>query len=255
MQEDGEEKKDEIKTASSMENDEQDKQPENLSDDRNEVKAGPSLAGVALQKAGFMHSSKRGSEYLPDEVRARLERFNQDLEDGTIRPDGTSAAEDREGEIGSFYGKAKRLAETSSAGTSSIRSRIRRNFKVFVIIVICFAAYYIYAAYFRDVSVMAVSSLQEQLPLKLDPHTVLTRAQLSDDEFSLTVEKDDEAFRGEDDAEIQREFDRMALSVRHLCANESISKIISSGRTLKVEVSAFAGKYRRVLSINSCKVP
>lgn len=222
--------------------------------DRNEMKAGPSLAGVALQKAGFKkNDALRGKAYLPDDIKARLEQFNQDLEDGTIRPDGTSSAEDNEGEIKSYYAKARRLSESYSRGNSAISGRMRRNFKVFVLIVICFAAYYVYAAYYRDMSLMAVSSLQEQLPLKLDPHTVLSAAELTDREFILTVKKDNEAFKGEDEVQIQQEFDRMALSVKHLCANDSINKIISSGRELKVEVSAFEGRYKRTLSVSSCE--
>ena len=222
-------------------------------------KAGGSLAHKALALNGLIRNPKVA---LPADVLRRMENFNEDLQRQQSEKDSAPDAEqnseaqadsaDEMLKASSFYQRARRWTEQLESEKKSLHEKTKRNFRLFVILLALFGAYYFYNVKLMDTVPMAIDSLKARLPYRLDKMTTLTKVEYTDSELRLYVEKKKEALDGLDNESKRAVLSQMNVNASHLCSNDSLHKIIAEGKRILVLLEAEDGSFHREYVVDKC---
>ncbi len=233
-----------------------------------EFKSGHLLIQEALSAQAAAHGKKHVTfrtalSHLPSDVRRRRELLEESLsretglnENGTHTDLGADPAADPEIADGPlYYRKAQTFTGRNPKLDSELKKKMRRNLRIFLIIALCFGLYYLFIVYTRDDLSLSLKSLEAQLPYRLDAHTVLTKITYTAKVFHLELEKEPTAMRGLNPSQIEERLDLMGEKAQSaMCKKPALSKIISSGRQLRVSLHATDGSYNRDIIVTGCSM-
>ena len=215
--------------------------------------AGESLASKAVMLASEM---KKPRVPLPDGVLRRLENFNEDLRRQAWQHESTDkSTENYEQDFPSLYKRARRFTDQLDEEKKGLYDKSKKNFKLFLILLLLFGVYFFYTANFTDKTALAITSLRQQLPLQFDKDTALTAVELSSTELRLYVKKNAEIFAGFDDQAKAEAIARFSVNASPLCRNEAMHKIIAEGKRILVLLDADDGSFHREIVIEKCPQP
>ncbi len=179
---------------------------------------------------------------MPSDIRERLDEINRQAR----------LQESMEDEGGSrFYDKASRILNRSLKKSRETSLRLKRNFKIFLVVVLSFAGYYLYGEYLKK-DVDSIEALQQTVPLRLDENTVLTAVENLTSEVILRITKDADYDAAVSPEEREAELNRIADNAQQLCKNSLLGQIVRNGRNLTVILAAEDGSYERRIEIRQC---
>lgn len=240
-----------------------------------ENKAGPSLYFKALERVRRLNGyeaihNEIKVKGLPEEVLRRKEELERELDleaqglspnnvnqqdkfsDGNSKQDAEhTTTEDLDKVETLFYNKAKSRVEQLNLSKSNVSEKIKRNFKLFIIIIVAFIGYYIYGVYFEDSDDKSLQNVQAQLPIELDDTTTLTAVDLVENNFTLKITKSQEAFKDSQDQE-------KALNLYIDSAKSNFCKIplfldmIKKGKKIVVIMDAKDDSFHKEFSVSKC---
>lgn len=232
--------------------------------------AGPSLASKALDRIDNLKGKKRfnnplKAKYISPKIFEKLkeleEEFNkekalEELQNNSNLtnheiPNQSENASDKE--INSlFYNKAKARIENLNMQKNEVLSKIKRNFRIFIIIIVAFAGYYSFSVYTHNDEELSLMGVKAKLPLKLDLNTTLTEVNLDGEKFSLKIVKAKDAFKGSEN--INKQLDLYILSASsNFCKVQLFSDMIKSGKKIFVSLDAEDKSYHREFSVGKCE--
>ena len=240
-----------------------------------ENKAGPSLYFKALERVRRLNGyeaihNEIKVKGLPEEVLRRKEELERELDleaqglspnnvnqqdkfsDGNSKQDAEhTTTEDLDKVETLFYNKAKSRVEQLNLSKSNVSEKIKRNFKLFIIIIVAFIGYYIYGVYFEDSDDKSLQNVQAQLPIELDDTTTLTAVDLVENNFTLKITKSQEAFKDTQDQEkaLNLYIDR---AKSNFCKIPLFLDMIKKGKKIVVIMDAKDDSFHKEFSVSKC---
>lgn len=237
----------------SLQSSEQEEKPVNL--------AGPSMASIAVSHMRrITGNTKRSLElrnesplkvkYLKKGIKQRIAQLEEDFEKEMQKQeieDNKNQEKTDSSEIKSrFYDRAIRRISYFNAEKNTNLSKIRNNFRLFIIIIMGLALYYGYCKFTRNSDEPSLISLRGQLPLKLDAQgqTILQKIDTVDNSVIVTIVKAENSKN--DSQEFSTALDSFVKNVSNkFCNIEHIVQLTKAGKTVKVNIDASNNSYHR----------
>lgn len=206
-----------------------------------------------IKRAQGEKAERDEKPYLPKHIRTRLEALDREMAEEKAGRNSDSASSGTEEETGArFYDAARPWVEKARAGAQRSYTKFRANLRIFLIICIAFAGYYLYAEYVREPELESLEDLKAALPVYVDDVTRLTAIEDGEQHFVMHFVKDASVYEGISVAEREASLDRIEKNAQRLCNNPLLGSIVRQGRSLTVILSAEDHSYERRIVIDSC---
>lgn len=226
--------------------------------------AGPSMASIAVSHMRRITGNKSSLElkkgnplkvkYLKKGIKERISELEEEFEkerlEQEIENNKNQGKTDSNTEItdvkSRFYDRAIRRASYFNAEKNTNLSKIRNNFRIFIIIIMGLALYYGYCKFTRNSDEPSLISLRGQLPLKLDAQgqTILQKIDTVDNSVIVTIVKAENSKN--DSKEFSTALDSFVKNVSNkFCNIEHIVQLTQTGKTVKVNIDASNNSYHR----------
>lgn len=206
-------------------------------------------AAQAMARAyGENYTGRR--HYMPEWLRERLDDFEK-----TKNENPEAFQDDYLGNT-EYLDKVKRINAgriRRTARDSMISEKVKTNFRIFVVMIVCFAAYYSYNVFSHDEVTESVSALKQQLPLKIDEFTSLDKADYDSEGLSLHFEKSSAQFTGLPEEAVNSQLDLFMEGAQGLCKNHTVALIVGSEKKVTVLLDADDGSFHREFILDKCK--
>src|SRR5574344_206418 len=232
--------------------------------------AGPSLATKAINRVRRLKGQKTSknplkAKYINPEIFDRIKDLEEEFEkEKTLeelknnpnlenKESTDKSNNSKEVDVTSlFYNKAMARIENLNMQKNEVLSKIKRNFRIFIIIIVAFAGYYSFSVYTHNDEELSLMGVKAKLPLKLDLNTTLTEVNLDGEKFSLKIVKAKDAFKGSEN--IQKQLDLYVLGASsNFCKVQLFSDMIKSGKKIFVSLDAEDKSYHREFSVGKCE--
>lgn len=238
--------------------------------DAQEAPRSEKAPGVPLGIKAYDRTARRSAyDLLPGPIKDARDRLEREFaaernaqEDAERRKSQGTADEvspepkTDDGEITlHFAERFKRLTDRSQKDQESKMKGFfhSRSTSAYVVAALLFAVWMVYTHFYgTDETQMSFADLQSRVPMRIDSHTVLSRAERSADGVFLTVDKEKGAFEGMTDAEIAAAMDKIAVNAQSLCNNELFNRLVRSGTVLHVSLKSEDGQISRESTISQC---
>ena len=227
--------------------------------------AGPSMASIAVSHMRrITGNTKRSLElrkesplkvkYLKKGIKQRIAQLEEDFEnemqeeeiENNKNQEKTYTNTDSSEVKSRFYDRAIRRISYFNAEKNTNLSKIRNNFRIFIIIIMGLALYYGYCKFTRNSDEPSLISLRGQLPLKLDAQgqTILQKIDTVDNSVIVTIVKAENSKN--DSQEFLTALDSFVKNVSNkFCNIEHIVQLTAAGKTVKVNIDASNNSYHR----------
>lgn len=208
----------------------------------------------ALNRAG--HDPSRlyeRSEDMPDAIKRKLEALDKESAKQKDQEEGTGTAPGTDDDGGSrFFGLAQTAIARSKSRMSRSAELFKKNFKIFLIIIIAFAGYYVYLNYIGQPVIQSFSDLKEATPLKLDDYTTLNKVEEDGPWIVMEIIKDEAYYQGQSIAQREESLDRIEANAQSLCSNSILGSMIRNGHKITVLLKGSAGSFTRNFTVEQC---
>ena len=227
--------------------------------------AGPSMASIAVSHMRrITGNTKRSLElrkesplkikYLKKGIKQRIAELEEEFEKERLEQENeinknqekTDRNTDSLEVKSRFYDRAIRRISYFNAEKNTNLSKIRNNFRIFIIIIMGLALYYGYCKFTRNSDEHSLISLRGQLPLKLDAQgqTILQKIDTVDNSVIVTIVKAENSIN--DSEEFSTALDSFVKNVSNkFCNIEHIVQLTQAGKTVKVNIDASNNSYHR----------
>lgn len=250
--------------------------------------AGPSLIYKALDHVRRLNGTKPISKplkvrYLPDEVKERIKDLEEEFEKESLlernnsSDDNSNSHDDltydqsdaiheldlkkyksfkgiktgNKADDSLFYKKAMQHVNRMNKEKNTVKAKISKNFKLFLIIIVAFAGYYAYQVNTGSDEERSVAALQAKLPIELDSYTTLKKVSLDDNSLNLEVIKSKEAFQEEKDLDSALNLYIQSAS-SNFCKIPLFSDMIKKGRSISVLLKADDSSFDKEFVVSHC---
>ncbi len=239
-------------------------------DDSGVMKA-ETFIGKALQSKRRIFGDKSGKEslgvqdILPEEVKLRIEKFNKTLnyegnemrgrrEKEAFIKDKRMTKEDSVQVDTLFYDKASKLKERLKKEKAHLANSSMRNLRLFIVIVICFGAFFAYRYWQdRDPWTAEVIGLSQMLPYKFDEETTLVSISDKPYEFIINLEKSSKAFDGLSLEDKDKKITNFIQQGKNLCSISLFSRAIDKGKKIIVHITDDKKSFEKSITVASCE--
>ena len=152
----------------------------------------------------------------------------------------------------SYFPKAMKTIDRLNNEKNALLLKIRRNFRLFIIIILAFAGYYAYSVYTSrsDVS-STLDKIRATLPVKLDNTTTLTDINRVENTLYLKVVKLKDSFDGS--RTLNEAVDSYAKTAsKNFCSIEFFNSLITGGTAVKVELLSEDNSTLKEFTVDKC---
>ncbi len=205
----------------------------------------------ALNRAG--HEPARlyeRSEDLPYTIKRKLEALDQE---SAQEKEGAGIMPDPHDDGGSrFFGMAQAALSRSKGRMSQSTKLFKKNFKIFLVIIIAFAGYYVYLNYIGRPVIQSFSELKQATPLQLDDYTTLNKVEEDGPWIVMEIIKDEAYYQGQSIEQREESLDRIEANAQSLCSNSILGSMIRNGRKITVLLKGSAGSFTRNFTVEQC---
>lgn len=152
----------------------------------------------------------------------------------------------------SYFPKAMNTINRLNSEKNALLLKIRRNFRLFIIIILAFAGYYAYSVYTSKGDESTISSIKASLPAKLDKTTTLVDLDKKENTLTLKIVKSKDAFLH--DLDLNEALDAyIETASNNFCKIEFFNSMIGSGNAIRVELDADDDSYHREFTVDKCE--
>jgi len=211
--------------------------------------------------------------YMSREILSRIEELEEEFRkeellavkgqmDDPYRAELKSAPKEEKDDMTSenyaqarFYRKAMSKIRNIEDSKNNTYLKIKRNFKLFTVVAVIFAAYYAFNILTHNDDRLSVQGIQSKLPLPLDRHTLLTGIKIDDLSLKLDISLAKEAFYEAEDPDNALDL-YINRASSNFCKIKMFSDMIKSGRKVLVSLvlNTDSRSYHREFSVDKCEI-
>lgn len=214
------------------------------------------LAKRALFVIKGKQESKSYRDKLPIDIKQRLDELDKSINDNAANKNLDNSNEDNTGDSRFYhrvqmYRKKYKLTKDKDKAKSTLA--LIDKLKIWSIIVVLFALFYLYNEYFFNQDINTFEQLQKALPIKIDEHTTFESLEFDENgNISMLFIKDKDAYSNLSEQEKEATLNNIVLNAQALCTNDDIYAIVEKGKALIVSLTDEDKSFYREFKITKC---